>query len=172
MTLVSIPVSTGELYDKISILEIKKQKLEGKSLLNVEKELELLFGILQNLDIRIDNELFDQLRLANSILWDIEDRIREREHNNDLGDEFIELARSVYKQNDLRASIKRTINQLTSSDIVEEKIYKTYRDYPWASASPRSRSVQGVQQQTALAIRSVIAIIEKRRLKRKQKPPR
>jgi len=130
MTLVSIPVSTGELYDKISILEIKKQKLEGKSLLNVEKELELLFGTLQNLDIRIDNELFDQLRLANSILWDIEDQIREREHNNDLGDEFIELARSVYKQNDLRASIKRTINQLTSSDIVEEKIYKTYRDYP------------------------------------------
>ena len=130
MTLVSMPVSTGELYDKISILEIKKQKLEGKSLLNVEKELELLFGILQNLDIRIDNELFDQLRLANSILWDIEDQIREREHNNDLGDEFIELARSVYKQNDLRASIKRTINQLTSSDIVEEKIYKTYRDYP------------------------------------------
>lgn len=140
MTLVSIPVSTGELYDKISILEIKKQKLEGKSLLNVEKELELLFGILQNLDIRIDNELFDQLRLANSILWDIEDQIREREHNNDLGDEFIELARSVYKQNDLRSSIKRTINQLTSSDIVEEKIYKTYRDYPWASASPSSGS--------------------------------
>ena len=126
MTLVSIPVSTGELYDKISILEIKKQKLEGKSLLNVEKELELLFGILQNLDIRIDNELFDQLRLVNSILWDIEDQIREREHNNDFGSEFTELARSVYKQNDLRASIKRIINQLTSSDIVEEKSYKSY----------------------------------------------
>ena len=126
MTSVSIPVSVGELYDKVSILEIKKQKLEGKSLLNVEKELELLFGILQNLDIRIDNELFDQLRLANSILWDIEDQIREREHNNDLGDEFIELARSVYKQNDLRASIKRTINQITSSNIVEEKSYKVY----------------------------------------------
>jgi hypothetical protein len=126
MTSVSIPVSIGELYDKVSILEIKKQKLEGKSLLNVEKELELLFGILQNLDIRIDNELFDQLRLVNSILWDIEDQIREREHNNDFGYEFTELARSVYKQNDLRASIKRTINQFTSSDIVEEKSYKIY----------------------------------------------
>ena len=126
MTSVSIPVSVGELYDKVSILEIKKQKLEGKSLLNVEKELELLFGILQNLDIRIDNELFDQLRLVNSILWDIEDQIREREHNNDFGSEFTELARSVYKQNDLRASIKRMINQLTSSDIVEEKSYKSY----------------------------------------------
>ena len=126
MTSVSIPVSIGELYDKVSILEIKKQKLEGKSLLNVEKELDLLFGILQNLDIRIDNEFFDQLRLVNSTLWDIEDQIREREHNNDFGYEFTELARSVYKQNDLRASIKRTINQFTSSDIVEEKSYKIY----------------------------------------------
>ena len=126
MTSVSIPVSIGELYDKVSILEIKKQKLEGKSLLNVEKELDLLFGILQNLDIRIDNQLFDQLRLVNSTLWDIEDQIREREHNSDFGNEFIELARSVYKQNDLRASIKRTINQITSSNIVEEKSYKVY----------------------------------------------
>ena len=126
MTSVSIPVSIGELYDKVSILEIKKQKLEGKSLLNVEKELDLLFGILQNLDIRIDNEFFDQLRLVNSTLWDIEDQIREREHNSDFGNEFIELARSVYKQNDLRASIKRTINQITSSNIVEEKSYKVY----------------------------------------------
>ena len=126
MTSVSIPVSIGELYDKVSILEIKKQKLDGKSLLNVEKELELLFGILQNLDVRIDNELFDQLRLVNNTLWDIEDQIREREHNNDFGREFTELARSVYKQNDLRASIKRTINQLAFSDIVEEKSYKIY----------------------------------------------
>ena len=126
MTTVSIPVSIGELYDKVSILEIKKQKLEGKSLLNVEKELELLFGILQNLDVRIDNELFDQLRLVNNTLWDIEDQIREREHNNDFGREFTELARSVYKQNDFRASIKRTINQLAFSDIVEEKSYKIY----------------------------------------------
>jgi len=126
MTSVSIPVSIGELYDKVSILEIKKQKLEGKSLLNVEKELDLLFGILQNLDIRIDNEFFDQLRLVNSTLWDIEDQIREHEHNSDFGNEFIELARSVYKQNDLRASIKRTINQITSSNIVEEKSYKVY----------------------------------------------
>jgi len=126
MTTVSIPVSIGELYDKVSILEIKKQKLEGKSLLNVEKELELLFGILQNLDIRINNDLFDQLRLVNNTLWGIEDQIREREHNNDFGSEFTELARSVYKQNDLRASIKRIINQLTSSDIVEEKSYKSY----------------------------------------------
>ena len=126
MTSVSIPVSIGELYDKVSILEIKKQKLEGKSLLNVEKELDLLFGILQNLDIRIDNQLFDQLRLVNSTLWDIEDQIREREHNSDFGNEFIELARSVYLQNDRRASIKRMINQLTRSDIVEEKSYRSY----------------------------------------------
>ena len=126
MTSVSIPVSIGELYDKVSILEIKKQKLEGKSLLNVEKELDLLFGILQNLDIRIDNQLFDQLRLVNSTLWDIEDQVREREHNSDFGNEFIELARSVYLQNDRRASIKRMINQLTRSDIVEEKSYRSY----------------------------------------------
>ena len=126
MTSVSIPVSIGELYDKVSILEIKKQKLKGKSLLNVEKELDLLFGILQNLDIRIDNQLFDQLRLVNSTLWDIEDQIREREHNSDFGNEFIELARSVYLQNDRRASIKRMINQLTRSDIVEEKSYRPY----------------------------------------------
>ena len=126
MTSVSIPVSIGELYDKVSILEIKKQKLEGKSLLNVEKELEMLFGILQNLDIRIDNDLFDQLRLVNNTLWGIEDQIREREHNGDFGNEFIGLARSVYIQNDRRASIKRMINQLTSSDIVEEKSYKSY----------------------------------------------
>ena len=126
MTSVLIPVSIGELYDKVSILEIKKQKLEGKSLLNVEKELDLPFVILQNLDIRIDNELFDPLRLVNSTLWDIEDQIREREHNSDFGNEFIELARSVYKENDLRASIKRTINQIMSSNIVEEKSYRSY----------------------------------------------
>ena len=126
MTSVSIPVSIGELYDKVSILEIKKRKLEGKSLLNVEKELELLFGILQGLDIQIDNELLDQLRLVNSTLWDIEDQIRDHEHNNDFGKEFAELARSVYLQNDRRASIKRMINQLTRSDIVEEKSYRPY----------------------------------------------
>ena len=85
MIFVSIPVSIWELYDKVSILENKKQKREGKSLLNVEKELELLFGILQILDIWIDNELFDQLPLVNSTLWNIEDQTREREPNNDVG---------------------------------------------------------------------------------------
>ena len=126
MTSVSIPVSVGELYDKVSILEIKIKKLEGKSLLNVKKELDLLFAILCNLDIRIENELFDELRTVNEKLWDIEDRIRDCERNSNFGSEFTELARSVYIQNDRRASIKRMINQLTSSDIVEEKSYKSY----------------------------------------------
>ena len=126
MTPVLIPVSIGEFYDKLSILEIKTRKLKGNSLLNVEKELQLLQTVLRGLELHIDKTLFEELRSVNEALWDIEDQIREYERNKDFGNCFIELARSVYFQNDLRASIKRRINQLTSSDIFEEKSYNSY----------------------------------------------
>jgi hypothetical protein len=126
MISVSIPVSIGELYDKISILEIKVEKLEGVSRLNAKKELDLLCKVASDLDVLVEQKLFDDLRGVNQELWIIEDQIRDHERHNDFGENFIALARSVYTKNDRRASIKRLINQLTSSEIVEEKSYKSY----------------------------------------------
>lgn len=116
---VNIPVSVGELLDKISILEIK-------SLLNyndyVERELKELNRIKDTIT-SYTQEHMNQLREVNQKLWKIEDRLRVLEKENKFDDEFIELARNVYLLNDKRAEIKRKINEQTNSLYKEIKIY-------------------------------------------------
>jgi len=120
------PISLGELIDKITILEIKEIHMTGIKLQNVAKELELLKYILQDKNLEIDINLFTQLREINNNLWEIEDKIRMKENKQQFDKEFIQLARSVYKQNDVRASIKKEINQKYNSDLIEEKSYNHY----------------------------------------------
>ena len=119
------PVSLGELIDKITILEIKKKHMIGIKLKNVSKELELLKFILQDKNLEINTDFINNLKAVNNRLWEIEDKIREKESNQKFDDEFIQLARSVYKENDKRAYIKREINLKYNSELTEEKYYKT-----------------------------------------------
>ena len=121
-----IPVSIGELIDKITILEIKKKYMIGEKLKNVNNELKSLKIILDKEKLEIDQNLYLNLKLINSSLWDVEDKIRMKESLKEFDDDFIELARSVYKINDQRSLIKRKINMKYNSGIVEEKSYKEY----------------------------------------------
>ena len=120
------PVSLGELIDKITILEIKKENMNGIKLKNVNRELELLRSILNEKNIDIDSKLVANLKLVNKRLWDIEDRIRIKEKMQEFDKDFIEIARSVYKENDIRSSIKKEINQKFNCEIIEEKSYSDY----------------------------------------------
>ena len=120
------PVSLGELIDKITILEIKQIHMTGIKLKNVDKELKLLRKILQDKNLEIDIDLINNLKEVNNNLWEIEDNIRIKESNQKFDKEFIQLARSVYKENDKRASIKKEINQKYNSELVEEKSYNNY----------------------------------------------
>ncbi len=125
-----VPVSVGELLDKIAILEIKAERItDPAKRANVLRELEVLREVwdaspLAGLDLA---DLRRALREVNERLWDIEDAIRDKERLGDFGAAFIELARSVYLHNDERARIKREINRLTGSALVEEKSYREYR---------------------------------------------
>ena len=121
-----VPISLGELIDKITILEIKQIHMTGIKLKNVDKELKLLKNILQDTNLEIDIDLINNLKEVNNNLWEIEDNIRLKESNQEFDKEFIELARSVYKENDRRASIKKEINQIYNSELIEEKSYKKY----------------------------------------------
>ena len=122
-------ISVGELLDKISILEIKQKNLKDNEKIKiVNKELESL-NMTLNKDVTMTEEiqsLYQDLKKINSMLWDIEDGKRDCERNKDFGDKFIELARSVYIENDNRAKIKNKINQLSGSNISEVKSYEKY----------------------------------------------
>ena len=127
---ICVPVSPGELLDKITILEIKTERIfDPEKLQNVKTELELLTQAWQQASL--DNGKIQPSRQAlkavNQDLWAIEDKIRIMESQQEFGQEFIELARSVYLQNDKRAAIKKEINRLLGSDIMEEKSYAKYR---------------------------------------------
>ncbi|MGC2603824.1 MAG: tetratricopeptide repeat protein [Rhodomicrobium sp.] len=121
-----IPAAVGELLDKIAILEIKAERIpDQRQRINVERELKLLRELRQSRGIcgaRLDSIAAD-LKRTNLALWDIEDAIRRCERLGDFGPGFIELARSVYKENDKRAALKREINLLCASAIVEEKYF-------------------------------------------------
>jgi len=121
-----VPTSLGELIDKITILQIKSLRLSGPSQDNVNHELQALKITLEALDFRIDPELVQQLKDVNLQLWNIEDEIRDKDRQNDFGESFISLARSVYQHNDRRAAIKKQINLDYGSAFVEEKSYKEY----------------------------------------------
>ena len=126
---VTIPVSWGELFDKLTILEIKQSRInDQQKLVNVNRELEALRTIAASSggpghELQ---ELIVELRRINASLWDIEDDIRRCERDQDFTDRFINLARSVYKTNDIRAEVKRKINRLLDSELVEEKSYESY----------------------------------------------
>ena len=124
-----VEVAPGELIDKITILEIKLRNIKDETkLANVRREYKVL---MQNLSANIKETgelraLINELRDANARLWNIEDDIRDLERAKDFGPAFIELARSVYRNNDRRAAIKRKINELLNSVIIEEKSYAAY----------------------------------------------
>ena len=120
------PISLGELIDKITILEIKQIHMTGIKLKNVDKELKVLKYIIQDNNLEINIDLINKLKKVNTTLWEIEDNIRRKESNQKFDKEFIQLARSVYKENDKRASIKKEINQKYNSELVEEKSYNKY----------------------------------------------
>lgn len=124
--MIKIPVSIGELADKITILKIKLKYLTGQRKANVKNEYELLVDVLRSASLTIGDDLMEDLQITNQMLWNVEDKIRVKELNLDFKDDFIELARSVYKLNDRRSDIKKKINKKYNSIIFEEKIYETY----------------------------------------------
>jgi len=117
------PVSIGELVDKITILEIKKDFLKGSKTKNVKYELNNLREILNKCNFTVEEEFFKKLKCVNQKLWEIEDLIRIKELEKTFDNDFIDLARSVYKENDLRFLIKQEINTKYGSRIIEEKGY-------------------------------------------------
>jgi len=123
-----IPVSLGELYDKISILKIKTERIDDEEKIkNVQKELDLLLKIAEKNPI--ESYYHYKLYKTNDSLWNIEDKLREYESKElyELYDDtFIDLAKQVYQLNDRRSEIKREINLKYNSDIIEEKSYKEY----------------------------------------------
>ena len=124
MSHISVPVSVGELLDKLTILEIKAERIgDPAKLENVERELRLLRSTWEQHDLSQNDlgSLPGELRTVNEKLWVIEDDIRQKELDHSFGKQFIQLARSVYFENDRRASIKRQISEMTGSDLVEEK---------------------------------------------------
>ena len=124
-----IPISWGELFDKLTILQIKLENLrDKKALKNVKIEHDQLHLIFNNNILGDQNaKLFlTDLKEINKKLWNIEDKIRDKERNKVFDKEFVELARNVYITNDKRSSIKRNINKIFRSEIIEEKSYEDY----------------------------------------------
>lgn len=121
-----IEVSNGEIIDKLTIIEIKLQRIKDeKKLINIRKEFILLNEAAKKI-IEKSDPLYKKLLGVNSSLWDIEDQCRDYERNKDFGDEFIHTVRQVYLYNDERSRIKKEINIKTGSDIIEEKSYEEY----------------------------------------------
>ena len=123
-------ISVGEFLDKITILEIKSERIQDEAkLINVRKELDTLRQTWEASPFSrqdVSNEVAE-LKKINEKLWEIEDDIRDKESQGAFDEEFIELARSVYFTNDERAAVKRTINVKVGSELVEEKSYADYR---------------------------------------------
>jgi hypothetical protein len=129
MNEIRIPISPGELLDKITILQIKAERISDPAkVANVTSELEMLEKVWREA-VSDDDQiraLSTELRKINEQLWDIEDDIRDEERNKRFGDRFIELARAVYVTNDRRAEAKKKVNLHLNSSIVEEKSYQDY----------------------------------------------
>lgn len=121
-----IEVSNGEIIDKLTILQIKLERIsDGEKLKNLTREYDELLKVTSSI-LSNSDPLYKALYEINCDLWDIEDRIRDLERRKDFGDEFVATARSVYFKNDKRAAIKREINIKTSSGFIEEKSYEKY----------------------------------------------
>ncbi len=127
---IKVPVSPGEVLDKITILEIKSERIaDPDKLANVEQELELLQAAW--LQMVTDDEtvggIHAELKGINEVLWQIENDIRDKERAKEFDQRFIELARSVYMTNDQRTSVKRKLNVYLGAELVEEKSYQSYQ---------------------------------------------
>lgn len=121
-----IEVSNGEIADKLTIIELKLEKItDPEKRVNLEREHLILDEAVATF-LKKSDPLYSDLYKVNSELWDIEDHIRNLERKKDFGRDFIETARAVYFMNDLRSEIKRKINLATGSDLVEEKSYEKY----------------------------------------------
>ena len=121
---VKIPVSVGELFDKFTILQNKKERIKDlKKLKYIDKEIHYLKSIKDSLFV--PHQIVDNLKNINEKLWDIEDNIRIKESKKDFDSEFIELARAVYKTNDERNKVKNYISNLFNPDILDIKSYKS-----------------------------------------------
>ena len=121
-----IEVSNGEIVDKLTILLIKKDNIKDKvKLKNIEKEIEAI-GKISDAIISRDSKEFIRLYCINKELWKIEDDIRNKERKQEFDDTFVSLARDVYFTNDKRAEAKRAINELSGSNLIEEKSYEAY----------------------------------------------
>ncbi len=128
-TVLQVEVSAGELVDKITILEIKAERIaDADKLANVHRELRSLTATRREALPSSEelDEFTAELRRINKQLWEIEDDIRDCERRRDFGERFVELARAVYRTNDRRAAAKRSINELLGSELVEEKDYAEY----------------------------------------------
>jgi hypothetical protein len=126
---VSVNVAPGELIDKITILEIKLERIEDEAkLVNVRLEYDTLNAARDGAIPKSEelDQLSAELKKINEALWEIEDDIRDCERAKDFGDDFIRLARAVYVTNDKRMAVKRQINDLLGSALVEEKSYAAY----------------------------------------------
>ena len=123
-----VPISVGELMDKITILEIKSERIKNPSQLeNILRELEALRAVrLRDIERDMLDKLSAELKRVNAKLWDVEDAIRDCEARSDFGEPFIELARMVYQLNDERSRLKKAINLASGSRLVEEKSYSFY----------------------------------------------
>ena len=122
-------ISAGELLDKISILEIKLEKIKDKNSQEENKKEYKILKEIQNSSIKFDDEikeLFNSIKVINIKLWNVEDDLRVCEKNKDFGKNFIELAREVYFNNDKRSKIKSEINKILGSNIREVKQYVNY----------------------------------------------
>lgn len=121
--MIEIPVSTAELVDKLSILDLKAAHLTGEALQHVHTERALLRERLRPTQAAVPPQLAAQLAAVNQQLWTVEDRLRDHERRQCFDPTFIELARSVYRLNDRRAALKRQINLASGSGLIEEKSY-------------------------------------------------
>jgi hypothetical protein len=121
-----IEVSNGEIIDKLTIIQIKLERIKDEvKLKNLQKEYNELAEVSSSI-ISASDELYRSLYEINCELWDIEDHIRDLERKKDFGDDFVATARAVYVKNDRRSEIKRAINIKTSSGLIEEKSYEKY----------------------------------------------
>lgn len=121
-----IEVSNGEIIDKLTIIQIKLERITDKAkLLNLKKEYDELVNVSSSI-LSTSDPLYVSLYKVNCELWDIEDHIRDLERKKEFGDDFISTARSVYFKNDRRSELKREINIKTSSGLIEEKSYEKY----------------------------------------------
>ena len=123
-SIILAPISIGELFDKLTILEIKRKKIEGNQLNNIKKEIIQLEEVIKNNNLEIDNKIFSDLQKINFGLWEIEDKIRIKDSKNEFDQEFIDLAKSVYKENDKRATLKKEINLKYDSFLIEKNYTK------------------------------------------------